>query len=105
MWLRGRSGTSRRLELLNLHLSGYDGDPDSGILIFWESLKMSLSLRVLVIDNFHFNNALRNIRIRGRVIWRGAQIAVGLQKNVDMVEEWVYNPSKPSETFDMPQVV
>lgn len=35
MWLRGRSGTLRRLELLNLHLIGYDRDPESGTLIFF----------------------------------------------------------------------
>lgn len=102
MWLRGRSGKLRHLELLNLYLIGHDSDPESSILDFWNILKSTLSLETLVLDDFCFSDAFRSIRIRGRVTWRGAQIRIGVQELIDMADEW---SNETSGTFEMPQIV
>lgn len=110
IWLRERSGTLRRLEIMNLHLVGDEGDQESVLLNLWKGvitklwyeLKSMWSLEVLVLDGFYFSDALRSIRIRGKVTWRGAQIGVGLRRLLDMADEW---PDITVGTFDMPQVV
>jgi hypothetical protein len=105
MWLRYRSNTLRRLELLNLFLYGHDSDDEGGILDVWKALQANFSLEVLVLDGYTFDNSVRGAEFSGRVTLRGAEIRVGLRKLIEKTAAWMRDSSERDGEFDMPRMV
>jgi hypothetical protein len=105
MWLRHRSNTLRRLELLNLFLYGHDSDDEGGILDVWKALQANFSLEVLVLDGYTFDNSVRGATFSGRVTLRGADIRVGLRKLIEKTAAWMRDSSERDGEFDMPRMV